>query len=84
MNTGFVNTSTTTNSLGTATYYDLNLTASFAGVVCASSTSAVLFARYIASTSNLTFGNIGGSTNPFGAAWASGDLITFNFSYPVA
>ena len=84
IDTGFINTSTTNHSLGTATYYDLSLTSTFAGVVCASSATAIVFARYISSTSNLTFGNIGGSTQPFGAAWASGDLIMFNFSYPVA
>jgi len=84
IDTTYITTATFAHTLGDATFYDTSASAAYAGAVCANSAATVQFARYISSTANLTYGAIGGATNPFGAAWASGDLITFNFSYPVA
>lgn len=86
INTAYVQADTAEfiSHLGAATYYDLSLTTDFAGFVSAYNATSVLFGRYVASTANLTSGAVGGSSNPFGAAWASGDLITTTFSYPVA
>jgi hypothetical protein len=86
INTTYVNVDTTNfiTSLGTAVYYDLSATTGYPGNVSPYSASSVLFGRYIASTANLTIGAVGGATNPFGAAWASGDIVNVNFSYPVA
>jgi hypothetical protein len=84
IDTTYVSTTTFVHTLGDATFFDTSASAAYAGAACANSATAVQFARYVASTANLTYGAIGGATNPFGAAWASGDLITFNFSYPVA
>lgn len=86
IDTTYVNVDTTNfiASLGTAVYYDLSATTGYPGSISPYTADAVLFGRYIASTANLTIGAVGGATNPFGVAWASGDIVNVNFSYPVA
>ena len=86
IDTTYVSTDTTNfiTSLGTAMFYDLSAVTGYPGNVSPYSATSVLFGRYIASTANLTVGAVGGATQPFGAAWASGDILTANFSYPVA
>lgn len=85
IDTTYVSVSTTNfiTSLGMALYYDVSGPTSYAGNVSPYSASSVTFGRYISSTNNLTISSIGGS-QPFGTGWASGDIITVNFSYPVA
>ena len=86
INTTYVSISTTNfiSSLGSAIYYDISAgPLAYSGIVTAYSASSVVFGRLISSTNNLTISSIG-SSQPFGNNWASGDIITVNFSYPVA
>jgi hypothetical protein len=85
IDTTYVYTGSLFHKLGTASYLDVSPTPTvFDGFVAPNSASVVQFGRFVSSTANLTVGAVGGATNPFGAAWASGDFISFNFSYPVA
>jgi hypothetical protein len=84
IDTTYVYTGSLFHKLGTASYLDASASVVYDGFVAPNSATVVQFGRFVSSTANLTVGAVGGATNPFGAAWASGDLIAFNFSYPVA
>jgi len=84
IDTTYVFTGSLFHKLGTASYLNTSASVVYDGFVAPNSASVVQFGRFVSSTANLTVGAVGGATNPFGEAWASGDYISFNFSYPVA
>lgn len=85
IDTTYVDVDTTylKSSLGTLVCFDASTNEEYPGIVSAYSASAVLLGRFVVGATNVNLGNIGGN-QPFGAAWASGDIINVNFSYPVA
>lgn len=88
VNTTYVDLDTTyfKSTLGTAMYFDASTSEEYPGIVSAYSTGTpgeVLLGRFVVGATNVNMANVG-NNQPFGAAWASGDIINVNFSYPVA
>lgn len=85
IDTALVNVSTSQfiSNLGNCTAYDDSGTEEYPGFVSAYSATAVWFSRIQSGTGNTTLASIGGS-QPFGGPWASSDIISTVFTYPVA
>lgn len=71
----------TRDVIGTLTAFDSSASNSFPGVVILN--AGVLAPRSVTSSTNTILATIG-ATSPFGAAWASGDILTMSGTYESA